>query len=264
VIRFSYRHVRMGACAIYKVYRCVECVKDWHVGDFPTLGEAFACARIAATDAGSRFIHFRIQGPLPEQWRDERGEGARSAWFVLDDDPMPPGSLRVSDVLATLHDGSAIGGAHATSAANAGRASGRGQAPDQRRFYRVDRVAHGSRQILRDRFETEKEAQAFLARWQKEERDPSAYFIIVPPTTRSSDARRASQRSDARLAPQRGEFDLRDDTKEPKRERRRRDWEVSDRHGDLSLASRFEEELGLGIPAQTNKGRRSRKGDYIP
>lgn len=47
-------------------------------------------------------------------------------------------------------------------------------------------------------------------------------------------------------------------------DRHRRDLEVEDRAGDASLAARSEEELGLGIPAQTNRGRRSRRGDYIP
>lgn len=47
-------------------------------------------------------------------------------------------------------------------------------------------------------------------------------------------------------------------------ERHRRDLEVEDRAGDIALVIRPEEELGLGIPAQTNKGRRSRKGEYIP
>lgn len=37
-----------------------------------------------------------------------------------------------------------------------------------------------------------------------------------------------------------------------------------DRRGDLSLLDRTEEELGLGIPAQWGKGRRNRKGWYIP
>jgi hypothetical protein len=40
-------------------------------------------------------------------------------------------------------------------------------------------------------------------------------------------------------------------------------WELEDWHGDMSLLARYGDELGLGIPAQWGKGRRSRKGDYI-
>jgi len=47
-------------------------------------------------------------------------------------------------------------------------------------------------------------------------------------------------------------------------ERRRRDPEIDDCRRDVTLYIRSEDELGLGIPAQANKGRRSRKGDYIP
>jgi len=49
-----------------------------------------------------------------------------------------------------------------------------------------------------------------------------------------------------------------------KRQSRHHDWEIEDRRSDIALAYREEEELGLGIPAQWGKGRRSRKGDYIP
>lgn len=39
---------------------------------------------------------------------------------------------------------------------------------------------------------------------------------------------------------------------------------VDERSKDIALAHFDEEELGLGIPAQWGKGRRSRKGWYIP
>ena len=44
----------------------------------------------------------------------------------------------------------------------------------------------------------------------------------------------------------------------------RREWGDDERWDDIALAHRTEEELGLGIPAQTDRGRRNRKGWYIP
>lgn len=41
-------------------------------------------------------------------------------------------------------------------------------------------------------------------------------------------------------------------------------WELEDRRGDMSLITHRSDELGLGAPAQFGKGRRSRKGNYIP
>lgn len=41
-------------------------------------------------------------------------------------------------------------------------------------------------------------------------------------------------------------------------------WELKEARGDMSLLSRQDDELGLGIPAQWGKGRRNRKGPYIP
>lgn len=41
-------------------------------------------------------------------------------------------------------------------------------------------------------------------------------------------------------------------------------WELKEAHGDMSLLSRHGDEVGLGIPAQWGKGRRNRKGPYIP
>jgi hypothetical protein len=106
--------------------------------------------------------------------------------------------------------------------------------------YAVVRVAGGRRDIVLSGFTSYRAAQAFAWRKSMATGIPFSDYHIE----------RVTNIADAEV-----------DTPQASR---RRDWEVEDRSGDVSLVERTDEELGLGIPAQTGKGRHSRKGLYIP
>ena len=233
---------------MYKVYRCVEGVHSQNIGgEWATLREAYAQAQQAAARATSPNVHYRIQGPHPRPMPRPRGEPAPTIWYVLDDEnPMPADAMRASEVLAAsdadhlrsprpASPGSPLPGGEGV--------RGRGQPdalnrweynPDEAVTYRVDRVEHGAHHTIRNGFPTEHEAQDFIKRWKRMHRAPNANLVIV--------ARKVSRESG----------------------RWRHDWEVEDRQTDASLAVRPDDELGIGLPAQWGKGKRSRKGDYIP
>lgn len=232
---------------MYKVYRCVEGVHNQNIGgEWATLREAYEHAQQAAQKATTRFVHFRIQGPHPRPLPTPRGEPAPTQWYVLDDDyPMPTGAIRASEALASSDDDQR----HSPRRPSPGFPlpervgdRGRGQPdalnrwdykPNEIVYYQVDRVELGAHHTIRSGFPTEHEARDFIRRWKRKNHAPHTRLAIV--------ARRVSAGSG-----------------------RRHDWEVEDRRTDASLVVRPEEELGLGIPAQWGKGRRSRKGEYIP
>lgn len=226
---------------MYKVYRCVEGVHSQNIGgEWATLREAYEHAQQAANKTTTQRVRFRILGPHPRPMPRPRGEPAPTIWYFLDDDnPLPSDAMRASAALATLEE-SHVGNVLRVNLDAATDANRRwGVARIKRVYYRVDQVVNGVYETVHDSFLTEQEAQDFVARSKRSKRYPRVDFAIIATSTPPQPGRR-------------------------KRRRQRHDWEIEDRKTDASLVARSEEELGLGIPAQWGKGRRSRKGEYIP
>jgi hypothetical protein len=262
---------------MYKVYRYRDGAPQEVVASFGTLREAYAHARHMVVSERKSAKAFRILGPLPPSL--QAGSANRRSttdtpehlyWFVLDGVVTTRGALIASAILRRIDEKNAREASISTSACEhdtqypPAHDAHAGNSPRQIRrggAYRVDREAHGVRLTLRDDFTSQGEAMAYIERRKKTERDPEAFYVIVSMTNKPQSAK---QPVGIRERYQRGAPRLRGERARAKRQRERRDWEIEDRKSDASLASRSEEELGLGIPAQWGKGRRSRKGDYIP
>jgi hypothetical protein len=230
---------------MYKVHRFVGGFKQNHLATYPTLREAYAHAQRLATQERNPSVEYRIFGLVPESARTNGGKGAFRAWLVLDNALQSKGMRRASDILRQ-----------------------RGERPPptipSARTFRVDREMLGVRQTVGDGFATHAEARAYIAREKALLRDINATYIVVAPPDKPSRTNPEQPPVGVRSRYLRGAPRIRGYVASAKRERKTHDWEVEDRMSDAALVERSDEELGIGIPAQTNKGRRSRRGQYIP
>ena len=107
---------------------------------------------------------------------------------------------------------------------------------------------------MKGRFHSLDDACQYALSLQKQTSDADVTYEVEYRVPAVPAAPKPAQRKAKRSAPK----------SNPRPPRPHHDWEIEDRRGDLSLLVRNEEELGLGIPAQWGKGRRNRKGWYIP
>jgi hypothetical protein len=131
--------------------------------------------------------------------------------------------------------------------------------------YRVIREEHGQRTVVMGGILTH--AFALKMASEKRQRDPKRGVTYVvtrdvsaPATPRNGHGKRPAQPTGGRplTRAERLEQGQRRKPKLPAV------WGLDDHQGDIALVPRAAGELGLGMPAQANKGRRHRKGVYIP
>ncbi len=260
---------------MYKVYRWVNDMPQELLATYDTLREAYDWARSAATRERKRAKAIRILGPAPSDPRAGRHSQSASSdapqrqfWYVLNGGSPTKGAILASAVLQRMNSegaaDEAAGLAREPTAPKPGAASNAPQQEAPRGKYCVVREVKGVRLTLVTNLESKVEAQEFIARRKKYERDQEAVYIIVERSSHASSRKGKQPPVGRRARFLRGAPRLRGEVVGSKRERKRPDWEVEDRRSDVSLVARPVEELGLGIPAQWGKGRKSRKGDYIP
>lgn len=140
--------------------------------------------------------------------------------------------------------------------------------PPQGTRYYVVRVGAKGRFPVKGGFRSLDDACQYALALQKQTSDVGVTYEVeyhgpaVPAAPKAAQPK--PQRPAPKVGPQRKRRSSSPRRANPRPPWPRHDWEVEDRHGDLSLLDRTEEELGLGIPAQWGKGRRNRKGWYIP
>jgi hypothetical protein len=244
---------------MYKVYRCEENVSRRLIGEYAKLDEAYAQAQREIADEASRFIHYRILGYLPWRVIERRETSRHRVWFVLDDDlPLPQYALRASVVLAVLADMLSADAQRSSPEADLGSMDEAERLAEEAVSYRILCLDNGGWYAIRDGFATQEEASDFLEWWRERNPDPFArYEIRLTPKDLRSD-REIGEEAIAKLL---GIVKPTDEQHSLIRE----DPVIS----RLIWPEEYESptggfERGLGISEQWGKGRRSRKGDYIP
>ncbi len=253
---------------MYKVYRWVNDMPQELLATCDTLRDAYDWARSAATRERTREKAIRILGPAPSDLRAGRQSQSASSdaaqrqfWYVLNGVLPTKGAILASAVLQRINGESVAGGApkpretpqstaqQPTRFASVEMTNAAPQ-PSKKRFSAV-RISARERTTVGEEFMTRAEAQAYIAMRRRYEHDSAVTYIVevCTPDSRPSRPRRSTRR--ARNSQKRAA-------------QRERTYKEREGHRDLSLLARTDEELGLGIPAQWGKGRKSRKGDYIP
>lgn len=214
----------------YSVYRFLDGIRGGAQGAFPSLYEAYMRALDLRRRDPRANVDFRICGPAlkPELYdrlaKSDSPIPTALVWYVLDSSRVELPAIRASDALRLLDPGKF-------------NSSLRPSRP-------VGAISKVTERPL-PRPPQRKPAQLPDSQ--------NSNSRISSPETSMPQKRRRRHKS-------RSVFDA----AETGSRRRRHDWEIEDRDGDISLVVRDEDELGIGIPAQTGKGRRSRRGQYIP
>lgn len=256
---------------MYQVFRFTEGICGTLLGSFSSLREAYD----SASDLRRRDLHsyrdYRIHGPAPRLdicTRLQIHASTKDVWYILDSSDAQPPAIRASKVLLLL---------------------GQLAQPRPAARFSVIGLRDQYRWTAKDGFSTLDEAKEYAI--AQHATSPETTFEVVQNTktvARVAGALRTSaptqspfprsvQRRPAKqqLAPvekdvpdstpkRRRQFSRHRAEDRPERASRRHDWEVEERRRDIALFVRDEDELGIGIPAQTGHGRRSRRGPYIP
>lgn len=258
---------------MYSVYRCENGRQKLVLTHITRLERALAEAKALQSRVVGSDVRYRVYGPPPRQ-RGLQNDAAhaRGGWY----DPVPPPHQPTSRnqpkqpapppeqasraAAAPGPKGDPIQRPNATAKARTPSVK-----TVEERVYSVVSHRLNQKRVLVSNIRSRAKADACAHDFRAQSRDSSEVILVnvevrrVTVTPQPQRRTRSPRGVAANMnRPYRGK-PAGDD-----RGRRRFDPATTERRGDISLVTRSEEEMGLGIPAQWGKGRSHRKGDYIP
>jgi len=274
----------------YVVFRFVDGIQGGSHGAFATLWDAYLRALKLQQDDTRDNSDYRIRGPVPEPViyarlvRTNAPVPTTTIWYVLDSSNARPPVLRASVVLRMIgqpmsglsagtraakvdsrHASPEPGTSRRTDAVSRAVHSAATSEPSPSIRYTVVRVENEHRYGVKGGFRSLDEACNYALALQRGCFEPNVTFEVeYRPSTRPQVKERRVQSAGERRPRRRAAPSIFSKADSSTRIRRH-DWEIEDRPGDMPVFPANDDELlGLGTPAQWGKGRRSRKGWYIP